>query len=76
MCFYQINQKQPDGYYHIPRIGNYAYKTKDVRDPKIKEIIDEIKKKQVTKLQVFWKLGVLLIEIRKEIMLMYRRSLL
>ena len=45
MSFYQINQKQPDGYYHIPRIGKYAYKTKDVRDPKIKEIIDEIKKK-------------------------------
>ena len=53
MSFYQINQKQPDGYYHIPRIGKYAYKTKDVRDPKIKEIIDEIKKKQVSKLQVF-----------------------
>ena len=45
MSFYQINQKQPDGYYHIPRIGKYAYKTKDVRDPKIKEIIDEIKRK-------------------------------
>ena len=45
MSFYQINQKQPDGYYHIPRIGKYAYKTKDVRDPKIKEIIDEIQKK-------------------------------
>ena len=45
MSFYQINQKQPDGYYYIPRIDQYPYKTDDLRDPEIKEIIDEIKRK-------------------------------
>jgi len=38
MSFYQINQKQPDGYYHIPRIAIMHTKLK-MWDPKIKEIV-------------------------------------
>ena len=37
-------KKQPDGYYYFPQDKQYPYKTKNLRDPYIKQIIDEIKK--------------------------------
>ena len=37
-------KKQPDGYYYFPRSNQFPYKTKNLRDPYIKQIIDEIKK--------------------------------
>jgi len=36
-------KNQPDGYYYFPRSKQFPYKTKNLRDPYIKQIIADIK---------------------------------